>query len=178
MELLVLLSTCLHQGVPRSGRVSGLQKMEGLCKLRVCACRAQMQALWPSCNNRAFKGEKYSPKLKKKYCRSKQTPKLIKQVVNVIGMLGLVLLTSEREMEELVQVHAALWKCWRLPGKCPGSRLRWGKEALRCSDNCNVDGPSGVFCALPAPESPPLRAARCLGEVISWAGASVSSKMC
>lgn len=67
-----------------------------------------MQALWPSCNNRAFKGEKYSPKLKKKYCRSKQTPKLIKQVVKVIGMLGLVPLTNKREMEELVQRSGSL----------------------------------------------------------------------
>lgn len=136
MELLVLLSTCLHRGVPRSGRVSGLQKMEGLCKLRVCACRAQMQALWPSCNNRAFKGEKYSPKLKKKYCRSKQTSKLIKQVVNVIGMLGLVPLTRKEK-----------WRSWC---KC----IRLSGNAGDCRGNAQVPAcagerkPSGVGTTL------------------------------
>lgn len=138
MELLVLLSTCLHRGVPRSGRVSGLQKMEGLCKLRVCVCRAQMQALWPSCNNRTFKGEKYSPKLKKKYCRSKQTPKLIKQVVKVIGMLGLVPLTNEREMEELVQAQRLSGNAGDCRGNaqvpaCAGERKPSGVvTTLRC----------------------------------------------
>lgn len=112
--------------------------MEGQCKLRVCACGAQMQALWPSCNNRAFKGGNYSPKLKKKYCRSKQTPKLIKQVVKV-GLLGLVSLSSERRDGRVsASACGSLEMLAIAGGNAQVPACFGGKEALRCCDKAAV----------------------------------------